>query len=75
MSSWSRLLEIKDNVNQKIEESRNAGEIKGSLDTEIELTVNTSDFQLLNNLSTELHFFFIVSACNLVEGDDSRSSH
>jgi isoleucyl-tRNA synthetase len=66
---WSRLLEIKDNVNQKIEESRNAGEIKGSLDTEIELTVNTSDFQLLNNLSTELHFFFIVSACNLVEGD------
>ena len=67
---WSRLLEIKDNVNQKIEESRNAGEIKGSLDTEIELTVNTSDFQLLNNLSTELHFFFIVSSCNLVQGDD-----
>jgi isoleucyl-tRNA synthetase len=68
--SWSRLLEIKDNVNQKIEESRNAGEIKGSLDTDIELTVNTSDFQLLNNLSTELHFFFIVSSCNLVQGDD-----
>ncbi|MDB4254080.1 isoleucine--tRNA ligase [Gammaproteobacteria bacterium] len=68
--SWSRLLEIKDNVNQKIEESRNAGEIKGSLDTDIELTVNTSDFQFLNNLSTELHFFFIVSSCNLVQGDD-----
>jgi len=68
--SWSRLLEIKDSVNQKIEESRNAGEIKGSLDTNIELTVNTSDFQLLNNLSTELHFFFIVSSCNLVQGDD-----
>jgi isoleucyl-tRNA synthetase len=68
--SWSRLLEIKDNVNQKIEESRNAGEIKGSLDTDIELTVNTPDFQLLDNLSTELHFFFIVSSCNLVQGDD-----
>jgi len=68
--SWSRLLEIKDNVNQKIEESRNSGEIKGSLDTDIVLTVNTYDFQLLNNLSTELHFFFIVSSCNLVQGDD-----
>ena len=48
--SWSRLLEIKDNVNQKIEESRNAGEIKGSLDTEIELIVNTSDFSALKEL-------------------------
>ena len=36
----------------------------------IELTVNTPDFQLLDNLSTELHFFFIVSSCNLVQGDD-----
>jgi isoleucyl-tRNA synthetase len=57
-------------VNQKIEESRNSGEIKGSLDTDIELTVNPSDFQLLNNLSTELHFFLIVSSCNLIRGDD-----
>jgi isoleucyl-tRNA synthetase len=65
---WGRLLEIKDTVNQKIEESRNSGEIKGSLDTDIELTVNLSDFQLLNNLSTELHFFLIVSSCKLIQG-------
>ena len=77
---WSRLLEIKDCVNQKIEESRNAGEIKGSLDTDIELTVASSDFQLLGNLSDELHFFLIVSSCNVVEGKEllitiKQSSH
>jgi isoleucyl-tRNA synthetase len=55
---WKRLLEIKDSVNQKIEESRNSGEIKGSLDTDIELTVSSADFELLHNLSAELHFFF-----------------
>jgi isoleucyl-tRNA synthetase len=65
---WSRLLEIKDFVNQKIEESRNAGEIKGSLDTSIELTVGSSDFQLLSGLANELHFFFIVSSCSLIKG-------
>ena len=67
---WSRLLEIKDFVNQKIEESRNAGEIKGSLDTSIELTVGSSEFQLLSGLANELHFFFIVSSCNLIKGGD-----
>jgi isoleucyl-tRNA synthetase len=77
---WGRLLEIKDCVNQKIEESRNAGEIKGSLDTDIELTVDSSDFQLLGNLSDELHFFLIVSSCNVVEGKEllitiKQSSH
>jgi isoleucyl-tRNA synthetase len=66
---WKRLLEIKDSVNQKIEESRNSGEIKGSLDTDIELTVSSADFELLHNLSAELHFFFIVSSCKLIQGN------
>ena len=67
--NWIRLLEIKEEVNQSIEESRSAGVIKGSLDASIELTVNSSDFKLVDKFSSELHFFFIVSECSLLEGD------
>ena len=66
---WKRLLEIKDFVNQRIEESRNTGEIKGSLDTSIELTASPEDMQLLVTIANELHFFLIVSSCSLLEGN------
>jgi hypothetical protein len=39
-------LEIKEEVNQSIEESRAAGVIKGSLDASIELVLNSDDFNL-----------------------------
>ena len=72
--NWIRLLEIKEEVNQSIEESRSAGAIKGSLDASIELTVNASDFKLVDKFSSELHFFFIVSECSLLEGDALKIS-
>ena len=68
--NWQRLFEIKEVVNQQIEESRNLGKIKGSLDTSIEVVVNDDDFKLLNKVSTELHFFFITSECKLTKGSE-----
>ncbi|MBT87909.1 MAG: isoleucine--tRNA ligase [Gammaproteobacteria bacterium] len=68
--NWQRLFEIKEVVNQQIEESRNSGKIKGSLDTSIEVVVNDDDFKLLNKVSTELHFFFITSECKLTKGSE-----
>ena len=67
--NWIRMLEIKADVNQTIEESRSAGTIKGSLDASIELMLNSNDFKLVEKFSSELHFFFIVSECSILESD------
>jgi isoleucyl-tRNA synthetase len=69
-AEWVRLLAIKELVNQQIEESRNSGDIKGSLDTSIQMTLSSKDFDLLNRFSSELHFFLIVSECHLIKGSD-----
>ena len=60
---------IKEDVNHAIEESRSAGDIKGSLDSSISLILEIDDFQLLEKFSSELHFFFIVSDCQIAQGN------
>ena len=65
---WQRIFEVKDLVNQAIEEERNKGNIKGSLDTILELELEGSDFDLLGRFGDELHFLFITSECNLKKG-------
>ena len=54
---WRRMLEVKEEVNQNIEESRAAGIIKGSLDASIELIFDSDDFNLVNKFASEMHFF------------------
>ncbi len=73
-ADWKRLLEIKEEVNQNIEESRAAGVIKGSLDASIELILNSDDFNLTNKFASEMHFFLIVSECNILQGDSLKIS-
>ena len=72
--NWSRLIEIKEAVNQSIEESRNEGIIKGSLDASIDLILNADDFKLINKFASEIHFFFIVSECIISEGEALKVS-
>ena len=67
--NWKRLMEIKEEVNQGIEESRNEGVIKGSLDASINLILDSNDFELVNQFASEMHFFFIVSECIITKGD------
>ena len=71
---WKRMLEVKEEVNQNIEESRAAGIIKGSLDASIELILDSDDFNLVNKFASEMHFFFIVSECNILQGDSFKIS-
>jgi len=66
--SWSRFLHIKEEVNQSIEDARSAGHIKGSLDASIQVILEEDDFKILEKFSSELHFFFIVSDCQIVQG-------
>ncbi|MEK9649492.1 MAG: isoleucine--tRNA ligase [Gammaproteobacteria bacterium] len=66
---WQTIIEIRDLVNQTIEVERNKGNIKGSLDTEVELTLPEYMYDKLSNYLPELHFLFIVSECRIQPGD------
>ena len=67
---WETILEVRDIVNQTIEAERNQGNIKGSLDTEIDLVIPRPLYENLANFLTEIHFLFIVSECRITAGDE-----
>ena len=64
-SEWKRIFEIKDAVNQSIEEMRNENKIKGSLDSVVDIQATSNDFDVLKKLGVELHFLFISSEANI----------
>ena len=68
-SEWKRIFEIKDAVNQSIEEMRNDSKLKGSLDSVVNIQATSNDFQILNKLGDELHFLFISSEAKVKEGN------
>ena len=68
-SEWKRIFEIKDAVNQSIEEMRNDNKLKGSLDSVVNIQATSNDFKILNKLGDELHFLFISSEAKVKEGN------
>ena len=68
-SDWVRIFEIKDLVNQSIEKLRNENMLKGSLDSNVIITADSSDKLILDKLGSELHFVFISSHASVIEGD------
>ena len=71
-SEWKRIFEIKDAVNQSIEEMRNENKIKGSLDSVVDIQATSNDLNVLKKLGDELHFLFISSEANVNEGKDFK---
>ena len=69
---WKRLFEIKDSVNQSIEELRNENKLKGSLDAVVNIEASDSDFTILEKLGTELHFLFISSDAKITKGSSLK---
>ena len=69
---WQRLFEIKDSVNQSIEQLRNDNKLKGSLDAVVSIEANNADFSILDKLGTELHFLFISSEANIKKGNSLK---
>ena len=67
-SEWKRIFEVKDAVNQSIEEMRNDNKIKGSLDSVVTIQANSNDLNVLKKLGEELHFLFISSEAIVNEG-------
>ena len=69
---WKRLFEIKDSVNQSIEQLRNDNKLKGSLDAVVNIEANDRDFSILERLGSELHFLFISSEANITKGSSLK---
>jgi isoleucyl-tRNA synthetase len=65
---WERLFEIKDLVNQSIEQCRNKNKLKGSLDAVVNIEADNNDLPILEKLGNELHFLFISSEANVKKG-------
>lgn len=64
---WQQVLAVKNEVNRCIELTRKDGKIKGSLQAEVTLYVNSDLFALLNKLENELRFVLITSAATVIE--------
>lgn len=62
---WNQVLAVKNAVNKQLEEARNAGVIKGSLQAEVDLFCGTALKATLDQLQDELRFVLITSAARV----------
>ena len=67
---WSRIWELRELINKKIEEKRVEKVIGHSLDTKVIVTVPEKEYLLLNKLGDELKEIVIVSQIELRQGND-----
>ncbi|WP_299074133.1 isoleucine--tRNA ligase [uncultured Paraglaciecola sp.] len=67
---WQQVLAVKNEVNRCIEMTRKDGRIKGSLQAEVTLYVNSDLAAVLKKLEDELRFVLITSAATVVETGD-----
>lgn len=68
-AKWDKLLEIRDDVNKALEESRNEKVIGKSLEAAVEIYSNDSEVVELLNSVANLHQLFIVSSVEVKEND------
>jgi len=70
LGKWSRIREIRDQVNKDIEALRADGKVGASLQASVNLQVEPKDHALLASLADDLKFVFITSQLNLEEGSE-----
>jgi isoleucyl-tRNA synthetase len=70
LTKWSRIREIRDQVNKDIEALRADGKVGASLQASVNLQVGPEDHALLDSLGNDLKFVFITSQLNLEEGTE-----
>ena len=66
---WQRVLAVKEAVNKALEETRRAGDIKGSLSAEVSLYCEPELAGQLNALGEELRFVLITSEASVFGAD------
>lgn len=72
---WSRLREIRALVMRKLEDLRSAGSIGSSLQGEVDLSASGEDLALLQSVSEQLPFIFIVSRVGIQAGKGDLTIH
>ena len=70
---WNELFKIKQEVNIAIEKKRAAKEIGSSLETEIEISTNSKNFDLMENL--DLAEYFITSKANKIRNKNNEEEN
>ena len=65
ISKWNRVREIRSEITKAIELEREAGNIGSSLQAELTITADMSDFDILNSLGKDLHFVAITSSAKI----------
>lgn len=62
---WAQVMRVKEAVNKALEEQRNAGVVRGSLDAEVVLYADAPLCDLLARLGDELRFVLLTSAAQV----------
>ena len=66
---WQLISNLRTAVNLSIDEAREQGTIKSSLDVDAIVTVSQGEYDALQPMLSELHFVLLVSEVKLVVGD------
>ena len=70
LTKWTRIRQIRDQVNKDIEALRAEGKVGASLQASVNLQVGPEDHALLASLGNDLKFVFITSQLSLEEGSE-----
>ena len=69
---WTRLRELRTQVQRRLEESRALGKIGSSLAAAIEIQAGGEDFLLLDSLGDDLRLVVVTSEAHLVRSEDPQ---
>ncbi len=72
LDKWSFIRQVRDLVNKEIETVRTEGKVGSSLQAEIEIVANTTDYELLASLGDDLKFVTITSRADVVNGPELK---
>jgi isoleucyl-tRNA synthetase len=71
LQRWTRLRELRSEVQKQLEESRAQGIIGSSLSAVVKIFTSGDDFSLLNSLGDDLRLVLVASEVNLIQVENS----
>ena len=71
LQRWTRLREIRSEVQKQLEESRAKGIIGSSLAAVVSISASDDDFSLLDSLGDDLRLVFVASEVKIIKIKDS----
>jgi len=72
LDKWTFIRQVRDLVNKEIETVRTEGKVGSSLQAEIQIVANTTDYELLASLGDDLKFVTITSRADVVNGPELK---